>query len=172
MDDITPTPKPNNPQQNFTAPPVPDSLEPDMPNATTTSPELETTTPASDVSVEPVSETVPVSAPADAVTDEPAVSEQVVTSAPIAQDAVKKKSAMPFVLIIVLLVVVGLATAAYLALGKTEEKAVAPAAQNTQVKAAEPNADGINESIDTSLNAINEDKDYNAAELNDTTLGL
>ena len=169
MDDIT---KPRSTPDTNTAPAVPDGMVPTE--------HVEQSTPfeGTPVSEAPAQETVTpfVAEPAPVSTEqasEPVDSpEAAQTAAPLALDAQKKKSAMPLILIIVFLVVIGLAAAAYYAFIKTDS-ASTPSAKTTptsQSDLIDPSA--TSNSIDASMNKIDESKDYNAADINDTTLGL
>lgn len=101
--------------------------------------------------------------------------EHVETAAPIAADA-KKKSAMPLIMLIVVLVVLGLAAAAYFAFYKEDAKIETPASQSTTTTTTKQDTttdpDTVSESIDSSLNSIDDTKDYDTSNLSDTTLGL
>lgn len=162
MEDITPKPT-TTPENNTSAGVATDTVEP----LATETPAVEAVVPQSDVSVEPNTD-IATPEPQTSDADTAPLSDQVVTAAPVATDAVKKKSALPLILILVVLVFIGLSAAAYLAFVKKDKIDVVPAAKTTAVD----NAGIVSGTIDSSLSKINDTKDYNPASLNDTSLGL
>ncbi len=141
------------------------------------------------VSSEPVMAPTPESpAPAPAADDQavektiesPQVPEEQVadTGLPQAADAQKKHGSMPLVIILVVLVVLGLSAAAYLAFAKKDDTTskntnTQPQATQTAAEAsATSDPDEATKAIDTALSSTDETKDYSANDLSDTTLGL
>lgn len=117
----------------------------------------------------------PVSTPAPSAVS-PIPAEHIETVVPSATTAVsQKRSPMLVIVTIVVLIVLGLGAAAYLATSKkTLKVTVAPTSQSSKssgsVTAKDPSATAT--SIDGTMTKLDDAKDYSATGINDTTLGL
>lgn len=161
MDDIKP-PMPQNPSPNST-----DPISPAATNIPVTQP-AETPQP---YIAEPVSQ--PVAEAPSYATEQPAVDNY----APSAANAVKpKRSAMPLIVLLTVLVVLGLAAAAYFAIFKKDKPVETKPATTTETttETTQPTVDAqsVSDRIDASLSKLDDTKDYATANLSDATLGF
>lgn len=147
----------------------PESTEPSFDASPTTEPEVPETP------SEPVAPVTPSSQPVQEGEPEHDEPEAMVSAAPAASAAIKpKRGPMTAVMIIVILVILSLGVAAYFAFVKKDTPAINNSASKTPATSAATtvNTDTVSQSIDTSLNKLDDTKDYSTTDLADTTLGL
>lgn len=151
---------------------TPNKTEPETPDATSRG-----TTP-SDVPLEPQTtesddSSAPVAAPTESTSEEKHEESVVAASSPLASSVSKSpRGPMTMVIIIAVLVVLALGVVAYFAFIKKDT--IKPSASKTAQTAVVATADPViaSQKIDSSLNKLNDTKDYDQANLNDTSLGL
>ena len=99
------------------------------------------------------------SQPASSVTEHDA------PAAPRAVDAIKKKSGMSMVIAIVVVVVLALSAVGYFAMKHKDTS-------TSESTAAKVDPSATSSTIDDSLSSLDQSKDFNSADLSDTSLGL
>jgi hypothetical protein len=168
MEDITPQKPAETIQPQATSAPA---SQPAVPVETVVQPAPAlvepTATPAAAIetaSVAPVEPGVPAQSTVD--------SSQSTNPVPMATDAVKKRSPIILIIAIVALVVIGLAVAAYLAFGKQKNSSTNKSVSSQVTTPVVKDPAASSDIIDQSLSKIDDTKDYDAATLSDTTLGL
>lgn len=155
--DVSPAPKTSIPVMSDVKPP--ESVVTETVSSDTVSDSHMATPPADDVMPDLASE----SASSSEVT--PA---QAAPVTPVAADAIKKNG-MGMVIGIVVGVVIVLAAVGYFAFMK-KDKATSSASKTSTTAKADPAA--ASSTIDSNLSSLDQSKDFNSADLNDTTLGL